>query len=223
MLNLDKEISFTLGSEKDVKEICKPLFNNSSVNFYEYKEVYYDGYTIDLNTACDLVPAYYHENLFPCKAEIEQLSSRYAFFSVLLGTPSMFKEYEKKWSRNLSLVKNSQHAISHRFYIVVQSPEMVEVSAFGTQIPDGKGLEFFMTNIDIFEKFRVYFKQKAHRLIQQHRLCPIKIPNFDHSPISNTKEFFIDKEKLLKEIILDKFHIENTLIPKREVECLFHL
>ncbi|MBI3366632.1 hypothetical protein HY041_03330 [Candidatus Roizmanbacteria bacterium] len=168
MLNFDKEISFTLNSEKDVREICKPLFDNSSVNFFEYKEVYYDGYTIDLNTACDLVPAYYHENLFPSKSELGFLSSRYVFFSVLLGTPTMFKEYEKKWSSNLSLLKNSQYEVSHRFYIMNPSPEMVETCSFGTSIPDAKGLELFMANIDVFEKFRVYFKQKAHHLIQQH-------------------------------------------------------
>ncbi|MBS0359315.1 MAG: helix-turn-helix transcriptional regulator [Proteobacteria bacterium] len=85
-------------------------------------------------------------------------------------------------------------------------------------------LDFYITNIDILEKFRIYFKQKAHDLIERHKLNPIKLPNFDRAQNSYKKENYrIDKEQLLKAIALDEYNLNNQILPKREVECLAYL
>ncbi|MBS0359316.1 MAG: hypothetical protein JSS53_08615 [Proteobacteria bacterium] len=96
MLNFEKEMKFSLNSEDEVTQICKPLFDYSPITIFEYKVVFYDGYMIDLNNISKMAPVYYYENLFPTIAELEMLQSRYIFVSVNIGVPEILKEYEDK-------------------------------------------------------------------------------------------------------------------------------
>lgn len=102
----EQEMKFSLDSEYEVREICKPLFDHTPLTIFEYKVVYFDGYMIDLNTIGKMAPVYYDENLFPTLDELQKLQTRYALVSVNIGVPDILNDYKEKWFKNINLLKN---------------------------------------------------------------------------------------------------------------------
>jgi len=225
MNKLQSHISFQLC--KDVDELCKTLFTHTPIKVFEYSKVYSNGARVELSNH-----AAHMENAFISRAKMSRVY-----------TPALIPENQRyllinNWidslednntKSTLSDQLNSQHelfGIGNELSIIKRGEEYIEYFHFYANSNNTGMANYYINNIELLEKFALYFTNTGRHLIQQSDKDPLVKP---WRKKSSTNDTIIQspegqsRDKFIESITPKRFFINidnrDEFLTKREIDC----
>lgn len=217
---------------KDIQSICNPLFQNLPITHFIYKRVFQDGYYFLVSSDFDVTQKFMvsmkssedilFEDAWPAREEIQ----KYIW-------PQKQHEYI---ASGLEILRC--FGISHGLNIVRRREEdkSIENIIFATSFSDVDIHNFFLNNFEIFNRFIFYFKNKAHKIIENPTTKKLAYSNFYHlkmqklqlerSQVRDVRKIlfdsFIEQTKITK-FILKVGYAQDVTLSKMQIQCLYQL
>ena len=205
--------------QADICEICKPLFQNTAIKFFNYARYYKSGtaFTFSSNVG-------WHEYLISDAGLLKTAENIFTSVDNGIFLWSIRSDIAVKIARN-----NFQ--IDYPIAFVKNYEKFYEIASFGAALGDDKILEFYFNNINFLEKFIFYFRDKASNLIAiaDKDSNRFSIPEFpSDSVVLAGKKIMEEKtQSILLDTKINKFFFydnnEFKYLTRREVECIVYL
>lgn len=223
-MELNKQ--FFISSVKDIKDICKPLFENFPIHYFDYFRTYKDGSRIFLCSSLAWAEYFLNQCYGNSKNFTFEVPSGLTYFSweqiknLLIKTDKMLFENKLKDAY-------SNFNIANGIVITENHGDYVDYYNFATS-PDKDNIqEFYSENTDILKRFILYFREKANDLIKissEHKFVPCEIEDVNHSEKYGYKEnkFEAQRKIFSEKTEINRFYLSDyqTYLTKREVICL---
>lgn len=209
--------------EEDIGPICEPL-KQFGIEFFHYVRRYKNNSRIALSNRPDWIEFLYSNKLF------------------LAGNLEWKQEYYKTsyflWStienQNIYTEAREFYNIDHGITIIKKlHDDSIEFVHFGGKRQDRHIVNFFLTNIDFLNRFILYFKERAAKLLQKAERQPILVPWSEPGVSTNDLKIILSGSLSSKNTgysdLLAKTHIKryqlgtkNGLVhlTARELDCL---
>ncbi len=198
----------SLSSTKMVCKIAKPFLEATGLNFFSYARDFDRNKSISLQTDNDLFHAWF-ESQSPYCSQV---------------TPDGV--YTSDMIQNNTLQENSRHMnYGSGIHIFKRYESFSEIISIAAPQDKMNVLQFYINNIDIINKFIIYFKDKAAKLIQEATNQPILVPE---GMMCDMPAFTVaqpDMEQLHQNLKIKRFYFEDSKgikLSRREMECLAH-
>ncbi len=196
-------ICFTTSST--ISEISKPLFDSSNLNFFSYGRVFNKNNCFVFHNSNTLL-----ENWFKLEAP----------------APSCWSEGVYLWDDILTDdMKRLRHELNldNGICIVNHLENYTDIYAFNSPLNAGSSMSLYLNEMSSLNKFCLYFKDQASKLIEQAMADPIVMPYamVNYANGSKQNDQFNEKMESLKiknYFFNDKYN--GIKLTKREVECL---
>ncbi len=206
----------------EVTQICRPLFDNTAISYFEYARYYQDGRFFELNSNADITLRYVNQRCYPDAAEIGTNTTKYVLMSPALPLPKATKGIEEKYISNIKIFEAEK--VIHRLYTQVLKEDYYEVCGFGTNIESGLALELFFNNLDFWDRFKQHFVSKANKLIKEQYSHRIQLPVTRPELIDEVQLQHQRKLTNIQGIPLENNHIINDVkLGSREYTVLKEL
>jgi DNA-binding CsgD family transcriptional regulator len=211
--------NFCLNSSHEMRDICRPLFEHSSVEFIAYGRFYKDNSLLVLESKAGYAGWYIQTKQYQvARAAINprerRLPKGYCFSDTLdLSHPK---------ARSLA---NQQHTIFshfHNVFMVDSHPDYNEVMDFKTYNKNSLHNEWCASNIDVLEKFVAYFKEKAAPLLKQAENNRIFLPDAEKN-IGAARSDLDAHLVTLDDTTRSKVNFQYEKLTQREKECTYWL
>ena len=153
-IDLSKNIGIT--SYQEVMSICAPLYELLEITYFNYVKLFSNGARSVLTDRTDFITQYYSSpELYTTKAvlNMENLEKSEVFLSC---------EFRDQLSYQ---VARNDFDIDNGLTIIQPIDGSVELYYFGTKKENYSHVETYKSNIDLFYRFIIYFKEKAKNLI----------------------------------------------------------
>ena len=214
-----KQVSWQ--SSSDVKQICQPLFEYCNLNYFDYARSYPDGSAIIL-----ISDQVWFENFF---------RKQYFLGPTILNVGiHLWSSYMPKMEFDL---KNFNH--NYALTVVKEEKEYIEQYDFAAPVDNNGAINFYLNNMELLERFMLYFKEKADELIKLSEAGRIVLPP---KMIGIKKEADFNKEGFLKSLQANElnflfnknqevkltqcfapFLVDKLFFSPRETDCIKHL
>lgn len=216
--NLDNYLM--MHSAEDMFALAQPLNSIIDITHFSYHRLYKNNTRIHLSTHPDFID-FFHKNKL------------YKFSSTSLTFDNYKSGYyilDNLLTKDLNLIISLTLEIFdyyHPFLVIKKNDHYCEFFYFSTNFDNYVANNFYLNNIDLFEKFIFYFKNKASKLINKISNERFIYPELE-KPIE-TNPFYFDietnKKAFNKTILLKRYKIENisVYITHRELQCLKYL
>jgi LuxR family transcriptional regulator, quorum-sensing system regulator SolR len=212
-IDLSKNIAIT--SSAEVKEICSPLEKYFSITYFNYVKLFKNSSRFVLTSGPEFTQRYYvDESLYSTAAvlNMEQLKA---------PSVHLFCEFQDQPSY---IVSRNEFNIDNGITIIQPSPcgKETELFYFATKRENYRNIYLYNTNLDVFNRFIVYFKEKAHNLIKraERERFYITVPPADKILFENEK---YNRTKFYMETNVNKLHLnldsKKITLSKREIDC----
>lgn len=151
-----------LTSADEVRQIAEPFLQQYNLNYFRYARLYNDNYRFSLCNHADWIEHYYQQeyfNLGKCDRHPSCYQSCYLLWD--------------GWDRNcqsyLRVGKDAEDHfnLAHGLTIIDKQAEWCDIIEFTTTRENYRINNFYLNNIDLFENFVAFFKEKAEKLINQ--------------------------------------------------------
>lgn len=225
--NLKNHITFT--SCHEMKEICQPLFRHFPIKAMDYSKIFLDGSRAVLCTHPETTEIAFinQKNLIDVYTP-DFDDDKYVFAPHWINRCAKdpkAKKVVEKVSNQLNLQRELLN-IGTEFWINKKTSNYFECFEFQSDIADNCTADTYFRHIELFDKFILYFRAVAHKLIiaanEQRLILPwrkeAEIMKSLHVP---------NKEAFLKEIKIKKFPLQGPFTGKtltgRELDCAIEL
>jgi DNA-binding CsgD family transcriptional regulator len=224
-----------------INELCQHLFKESMINYFNFERFYYTGkyftignYPIEQHQV--LYDYYFRQHNYPRLKEFQDFKHRYALLSCAIDGD----EYAQKIKKNIALAFETK--VSHRFIICEHNTieKYYELFSFGVKLKSSQAMLQLTGQVDLMEKFVVYFKIKAKPLIKSLEKNSFYLPKFlDEVIVSDfVRGPYFSPPELEKNVIITRQGDQNIYqrkkillsesgehvkLTSREAECLQHL
>lgn len=201
----DNHISIV--TESDVFSICKPLFESSKITYFHYSRIYKNGLTFGLVTNSKWHKYVLENNYVPPQCELKS-------------------GIHLKRETNPSAAKAAQTHFNLNSFInlVKEKDQYIEVCGFASNM--GNIIGYYIDNLSLLNKFVLYFKEKAHDLIDLSCSQAVLMEHYAKY-FSNTRIIFDNSDKLSKALDLEKYHFgdksKKEYVTFQELQCLRYL
>lgn len=208
---------FFLTSARDIDAICAPLKKHFGITSFVYQKNFSQGGEIRLSNQPEWLKHFYDQEYYKQ--------------SVFETHPDHYQSGFALWSelKHHSEVLDAAHEfhITHGVTLTVKVDDGVEFYFFGTTPDNHQVVSLYLNNMDLLERFIVYFKDKAKKLIEQASRHKIFIhKNYERNiaeqesaaifhPGEMTREAFLE-DTIIKSYVFD----EHTILTKRELDCV---
>lgn len=224
MILSQEEKNYLYKNKSVVDNICRPLFSQTDISYFDYQHYFHDGGLLALSSRPDFMESYLINHYYPTLQELNTQfnlkARRFVFMSEGMVLPTKAAKHNpQKYINNIMLSKS--YGIHHRVYFAQKSHDHIKVCGFGTDTDNRAILEYYLNSVDLLERFITYFQCRAYDLIHQKNRAIIYLPNFFGKAKDNKAEpsktydisLFPDNYKI---------SIENKTIKlsQREMECL---
>lgn len=185
----DLSESFALSSANEVKSICKTLFENFDIIYFDYFRSYNDGSRILLCSSSDW-SSYLYQQKYWCTDN----------FNIVV--PSEINSYlwsdiYKRMPKNEATLFETKHRDASSYFniangvaIADKQDNYVDYYNFGTSPQSNMLLDIFLYDIDILKRFILYFREKANPLFKE-ALKNIVVPSPNMSDLNEQKQRII--------------------------------
>lgn len=152
----------TLTATEEVKNIINSFLKKLKLTFFGYSRIYDDGYRYNLSNRCDWVEHYF-TNDYQNIARLDRHPSCYTSGCIIWDT----------WSKNYSepqiVLKDMEDNfnIAHGLSIIKRCENYCDGFDFGASRDHHSINDFYLSNMDLFENFSLYFIDKAKDLMRQ--------------------------------------------------------
>jgi LuxR family quorum-sensing system transcriptional regulator SolR len=186
-------------TENKVKEVTKPFFDISGIDYFFYTEFFKTGHTFCLSTNAQWFKTFY-------ELDLHKLTPNFPANGYRLCEVS-----------NPIIAANAKTHFNIQNYLILtkEFDDHYLMAGFGTTYPNEAVSDYYINNRDILDKFIYYFKQKAADLIIESKQPQniIALPEYSKSGL---KLAFVDSKPL---------HFLNLnslplMLSKREQECI---
>lgn len=225
------EDSVIFSSSSDVIDICSPLFSTTEIDYYDYSRYYKDGYCLLLSSHPQLFSRVVQASVYPTFYDLSVNQSRYVVLSHEIDLPQAAVSTVQLSRYQAQINEGVDCDIYHRFYILQEHRDYWEISAVGTTKKNSKVLDFYFNNILNLEKFILYFRDKASRLIAKVEKDKVFLDRFLEKSKDLAQKYSLnqtDQIKLLIQAMLEnKYCIAgyrgDVTLSKQESKCLFQM
>jgi DNA-binding CsgD family transcriptional regulator len=206
-MELDKD-HITLTSTQALKDLCNPL-TMLQIDFFAYLRYYQDGTCLALLTDTKWFNSFLSQEQAK-SVNVFNLKSGYCFWKEI-HLQSIVAEAENYFG------------IYNPFNMNYQKENYLEVYTFASQCKDYKGTQTILTNLDLLEKFNIYFKSTAVDLIEKLLKNRITIPEVmrDYAGHNAGAALSLTKRKKFLQSLGYQNQISNLTV--REYQCLRQL
>jgi DNA-binding CsgD family transcriptional regulator len=205
----------TLTSCAEVLRICAPFFKDTGISYYNYVRLDDKNQRICLSNN---------------KPWMEYVFSTLDIHKITFeSTPEHGQQRYVVWDNiesigedKLMVAACETYNIAHGFTIISNFNDYVEYHYFGTSKGNKSINNFYITNLDQLNSFILYFKERAHSLINAAEKQYILINN----PKFWVKDGNSDRDSLLikSSLTLNRYYLsgiyKSIYLTKREAECL---
>lgn len=222
-MNLGIDLSKNKGitSCSEVMSVCSPLYGLLDVTYFNYVKIFPNGSRSVLTDRVDFITQYYSDpKLYTTNAVISMEK---------LQKTSMFMSCEFKDQLSYQVARRD-FDIDNGLTIVHPSEEFLELYYFGTKKENYTHVEFYKSNIDLFYRFILYFKERASDLIEGADKDRFFLPGvvYDEQPSDLEKNIVFVRKSFLEATkptkIVTKCSDESlVLLSYREAEVMYHL
>ena len=214
LVTVDNHLAITLSSE--VEQICKPLFTCFEISFFNYVRIFYDGQRLSLSNRSDWLEHYYNnqfQNRTVFKPSKEMMQDRYFLWD----------------SADCPIVQvaGEEFNIAHGFTLIVPKDTYCEFFHFATDRKNIGLTNFYVNNVDIFERFATFFLEQGEDLIKKPKpYMPTEIIQQVKSlkDINIVNKIMGTRDKFFNDTIIKKckfkIHNRDILLSRREIECI---
>ncbi len=186
----------------DVGEICEPL-RGYGITFFLYARLFNDGTLLHLTQNWDALHYHYKkQHLISPPISNQSLGNKFFFLPSVIDHEG-FNKANSDW-RNL-------FNIDIPIYFIEHYHQYMELIIYSSTSNNHEILNFYLNNIDILEKFKFYFRDKANKLIAKSNKNKIQLPKEMYSNLGNinvSTESVIVKRKFLKHL-----EVKNYILP----------
>ena len=209
-------IDYNLNIKNNLLEICRPLFDNFDITYFEYAHISQNGQVFYLCTNQNWLEFSLENKMFDDKEHVEFCSiakinkQRYVLWNGLdLEKTSLLSNY---YEFNIWNGLTINEIEEHNFYTY----------SFATSINNKSINNFFINNFEVFDRFISYFKQKLNSLLSNKAVYLYATPLItDINKINSHKkniEIFTDQTTIDKYLII----VDNNKIflTKKDLLCL---
>ena len=141
----------------EIKQLCRPLEDHFGLTSFVYRKNYNDGSEISLSNQPE-----WTEHFYSNKDIVKQ--------SVFDKHPEHYQSGFVLWSQLKGHQEILQRAkafdIDHGVTIVKKVPDGVELCYFGTRSKNDDVVNRYLNNLDLLERFILYFKEQAAEIIR---------------------------------------------------------
>jgi len=205
----------TRDSNLDLREICKPLFDETPIDYFGYIRSNSDGTMLHLATNIDWID-HYIDNKYHEKSVFRKPPKMYAGGIILCDNMIEGKVSE--------IVNDAicNFNIKNTICLTEKSSDYMEFFQFSSSKSNETILNFYFSIYDVLKMFTFYFKDKAKKLIDYHVQHKILLPRYTIIE----KDTEIKNQNLIKKLYqqTNRFYInngnENVYLSKRETECV---
>jgi len=209
---------FFIRSAAAIDDICAPLKKHFGVTSFVYQKNDFQEYEIRLSNQPEWLEHFYSEKLY----EFSQFDTKPDNFQSGSALWSEFKTHQPILERAHEFNIANGITLTHRV------PDGVEFYFLGTTPQNIHAPTLFMSNMDLLERFIVYFHDKASALINEAEKHKIKLNktysrSIDPSEIATifSKNAHIDKEAFIEETLIKHYIVDqNTILSQRELDCI---
>lgn len=219
MTNLKNNIYLTMGAE--VRNICKSLFENSEITDVFFSRIYPGNKVLGLTTN----PSHAEWNIKNKSYKVQiaaasptcnyQLKTGFYLIDNLNCNDPLRQEMQQ--GRKLYF------SYYHNLVFMRSTGEYVEGFDFGTNNKNSAINEWYLSNIDVLEKFMQYFKARVSNILNDSdKYCfhsPDLIEPSGNKVYRNIEQGLIRDQDVLK----TKVEVQYEKLTAREKECLYWL
>lgn len=197
----------------DIASIGQPLFSYTPIEFFNFVRVFKNGSRLSLCSRADFMDFYFSNQLYNSSVFVfnqECLNNRYFFHHTHIAN-SVIQVAAEKFNICYGLALIRQYDKYFDFYHFATSKSKTNI------------YNYYMNNIDLLERFSLYFDEKAQKIIQTVKpYVPeqkVLIESSISTNLSNSETKFL-KATQFKKIYLDKK--KNLFLTYREIECIYY-
>ncbi len=219
--NLLPSNHYFINAAKEVTEICNPFFKAYKLNAFYYARIYDDGSLYGLISHANYLRYHFKEELM-IGPEVPQCFLKDKFY--FLGVPCDSQNFNQMYYAARTLFD-----LDYPLYFVERYCGYFDLYSFAASAKNYNIINCYMNNIDLFESFKAFFREKAASLIAQANKNKIIIPVHMRPSFSGLlpHEEDVNSIKLLKERTKNlnqclQMHF-NTKLTSRELQTLSHL
>lgn len=202
----------------DIQSICKPLFENSDIDEISFARIYRNNNVLNFATAPArsewfITNKKYNVAITSIRPEERRLKQGYYLSDNM--------DYSHPELRLLKQEEQQFFSHYHSLMIMNSTSEYNESFAFATSKKNSSINKWYMSNIDVLEKFMAYFKSKIAIFLQTPEKYWIRAPEDFNQGIGETR--YNQDQALILDNDRIKTNVEHryaTLTP-REKECLY--
>ncbi|STX50966.1 transcription regulator protein, response regulator containing CheY-like receiver domain and HTH DNA-binding domain [Legionella busanensis] len=225
----DKHISFVSCTE--IQNICKPLIEHSLIRFFEYTRIYTNGSRTELSNNLPFLNHTFvrikpFEQLYT--PELIPVNQRY-----LLTTE--WVENLQNPAKRILQDKIAHHQnildIGNKLLIAERNNNYTEYFQFASSKHVRDINNYFLNHLDMFEQFKVYFKEKASFIINKAIQDPLIKPwrnnyltkhnNHNDEILYVEKKSYFNKNYTINNLLNSKG--DKIKLTKRELDCAYLL
>jgi DNA-binding CsgD family transcriptional regulator len=212
----------TMTSGTDINEICKPLLP-LGITFFHYVRNYQDRSQINLSTNPDWVKHFLAQELYAFATYNNDLSDYYSGYGLWSTIVHDTISY------HASQYFNADHGIT----LIQKGKGINEFYCFGATKNNDKIINFYLNNIDLLQRFALYFREKASKILEEaeknHKII-IDYPYKDPTPLIVRFNKPVDSQ-LRKEFIhstkINHYQLQTEegpiVITGKEIECIMKI
>jgi len=212
---------FSLSSTNDVVEICKPL-HDIGITYFNYIKIYHnDSSRALLTNNAAWIDHFYRYDLYKCVGAIDieyLLPKGYFLWSELDGSDPVYGQGRDAF--------NIDNGIS----FVIKRKTCTLLYIFASTRDNNYINNFYVRNVDLFQRFILYFNDKGSNLLKKSEKNKIYLPekqlitpdriNSIRVDDQQKKQFY-DKTKIRRFFLLNEE--SDVYLTKREAECSAYL
>jgi DNA-binding CsgD family transcriptional regulator len=226
----------SLTSASEVKEICQPLFDLTSISDFFYFRVYNDGSRINLSTRPDWTQYVYQMDYssitnFDVKPSSQQadLPKSGVFLWSGLGETLPSRHLKNAYEDKLRDARNNFN-IDNGLAVIQDGDGFQDFFNFGSTRSHPGVVNYYFNHLDYLKRFIRYFANKAKLLIDNSLEKKIVLPKVVSLTINGTKGLFVKKEQ--HSSFIDGTEIGKHLVSlgensevslsSRQAECMYY-
>lgn len=212
--NLVKQVT---QSQKEVEQLCQPIFHFFGLKYFELYRVYPDNSFIILTSHPMWIEHYFSNNYF--ETTDTDCHNRLKQFDFIL-----WNDWPQEDKAVWHITKEAeQFQLTDTITLIFKFPDALNVFSFGAPLDTGSIRGRYLMDMSVLEKFSYYFLAKSQRLINQANKIKSKLPIMhDKFKREDTNE----KIQILDTLEITKLYFtvnhEDVFLSKQETKVAIH-
>lgn len=204
---------YTLQINRDVTEICQPLFQRYELDHFCYARYNFNSSLMTVLITDGLLLNHHFKQKYMITPSIPNKLFNKKFYYIAF--PNLSDGFNQAVYDYQTIFK-----LNYPIYCFDIYPEYFDLFIYAAKGQSSNIINSYLNNMDVLEKFKFYFKEKAEKLIKQTEQHMLLIPKNMQSNINsivNTQKLENYFDNKIKHYKLEGKY-KNITLTKREVE-----